>query len=79
MSDFKFELNRSGVRELLTSEKMKEIVSGHATSAVGRLGEGYKSDTHVGKNRVNAMVYADSIRAKIDNSRHNSLLKAVHK
>lgn len=79
MSEFKFELNRSGVRELMQSSEMKGIVTKHANNAVSRLGSGYGMNTHVGRNRVNAMVYADSIRAKIDNSRHNSLLKAVHK
>lgn len=79
MSKFKFELNRAGVRELMRSDAMKDIVSGHAENAHSRLGSGYKTDTYVGKNRVNAMVFADTEQAIDDNSENNSLLKAVHK
>lgn len=79
MSKFKFELNRAGVRELMRSDAMKEIVSGHAENAQSRLGSGYATDSYVGKNRVNAMVYADTEQAIDDNSENNSLLKAVHK
>lgn len=79
MSDIEFELNRAGVRELMKSAQMQEIVSSYANSARSRLGDGYGTDTYVGRTRVNAMVYADSVPAKIENSRSNSLLKAVQK
>lgn len=79
MSKFKFELNRAGVRELMRSDAMKDIVAGHAQNAQRRLGSGYDTDTYVGKNRVNAMVFADTEQAVNENSENNSLLKAVHK
>lgn len=79
MSKFKFELNRAGVRELMRSDAMKDIVSSHAKSAQQRLGSGYATDSYVGKNRVNAMVFADTEQAVNENSETNSLLKAVHK
>ena len=77
MSKFKFVLNRSAVRELMKSEEMQAILKGKADNALNSLGEGYKSDTYVGKNRANAMVYADTYQAKADNLRNNSILKAV--
>lgn len=77
MSKFKFELNRSGVRELLQSEEMQSILKGKADNALNSLGEGYKSDSYVGKNRANTMVYADTYQAKRDNLKNNSILKAV--
>lgn len=79
MSDFKFKLNRSGVRELLKSKEMQNIVNDHAKNALSRLGDGYKMDTFVGKNRVNASVRTSTKEAVKDNSENNSLLKAVHK
>lgn len=77
MSKFKFELNRSGVRALMQSEEMQSILKDKANNALNSLGEGYKSDTYVGKTRANAMVYADTYQAKRDNLKNNSILKAV--
>lgn len=77
MSKFKFVLNRAGVRQLMQSEEMQSILKNKADNALNSLGEGYKSDIYVGKNRANAMVYADSFQAKRDNLKNNSILKAV--
>ncbi len=77
MSKVKFVLNRAGVRQLMQSEEMQAILNEKATKALNRLGGGYKSDIYVGKNRANAMVYADTYQAKRDNLKNNSILKAV--
>ena len=77
MAKVKFELNRSGVRELLKSKEMMDICSEYAQSALGRLGDGYEMSTHTGANRVNAEVKAESFAAKRDNLKNNSILKAV--
>ena len=77
MSKFKFVLNRAGVRQLMQSEEMQAILKDKADNALNSLGEGYKSDIHVGKNRANAMVYADTYQAKRENLKHNTILKAV--
>ena len=77
MAKVKFELNRSGVRELLKSKEMMDICSEYAQSALSRLGDGYEMSTHTGTNRVNAEVKAESFAAKRDNLKNNSILKAV--
>ncbi len=77
MSKMQFKLNRKGVAELMKSEEMQSILKEKADNALNSLGEGYKSDIHVGKNRANAMVYADTYQAKKDNLENNSILKAV--
>jgi len=77
MSKFKFALNRAGVRQLMQSEEMQSILKDKADAALNSLGEGYKSDIYIGKNRANAMVYADTYQAKRDNLKNNSILKAV--
>ena len=77
MSKMEFKLNRAGVRSLMQSEEMQSTLKNKASDAVSRLGPGYESDVYIGKNRANAMVYADSFEAKRDNSKNNSILKAV--
>ena len=77
MSKMQFKLNRKGVADLMKSEEMQTILKDIADNALNSLGEGYKSDARVGKNRANAMVYAETYQAKKDNLENNSILKAV--
>lgn len=77
MADFKFVLNREGVRDLLRSKEMMDICSDYANSALGRLGSGYEVTTHTGANRVNAQVAAETFAAKRENLKSNTILKAV--
>lgn len=79
MSDFRFTLNRSGVAELMKSEEMTAILNEKATAIRNRCGDGYEQDSYTGRNRANAMVWAESYQAKRDNLKHNTLLKAVSK
>lgn len=74
---FEFKLNGSGVRDLLQSESMQNLLVEKASGIRNRCGDGYAQDIHVGKNRANAMVYADSFKAKRDNSKNNTILKAI--
>ena len=77
MSKIKFKLNRAGVKTLMQSDEMQAVLKDEASAIANRCGNGYDHDIHVGKNRANARVYADSIIAKIDNSKNNTILKAV--
>lgn len=77
MSSFKFKLNRSGVRELMKSAEMQSVLTNYASNIRNRCGDGYKQDIYVGSNRANAMVSAATIKAKRDNNKNNTLLKAV--
>ena len=79
MSNFVFKLDRAGVAELMKSQEMQGVLKDHATTIKNRAGEGYEQDIYVGKNRANAMVKAETFKAKKDNSKNNTLLKAVHK
>lgn len=77
MSKFKFVLNRTGVRQLMQSEEMQNILKEKADASLNRLGNGYKNDIRIGKNRANAMVWAETYQAKKENLENNSILKAV--
>ena len=72
-----FELDKQGVKALMKSEEMKQAVKSVADEAVGKLGEGYEADTHTGKTRVNASVYAVTAEARRENLTQNTILKAV--
>ena len=77
MIRMRFKLNRKGVRELLRSQEMEGICKEYAERALERLGDGYEADTHVGPNRVNAMVSASTYKARRENSKDKTILKAV--
>lgn len=77
MSKMKFKLNSSGVRQLLQSAQMQTVLEQQASAIRNRAGIGYRQDTYVGKNRANAMVWADSYKTKKDNLKNNTLLKSV--
>lgn len=77
MSKFKFVLNRQGVRELLQSEGMKNVVEEKASGVLSRAGVGFSMNSRVGKTRVNAMVYPETKEAYYRNLHGNILLKAL--
>ena len=74
---FKFELNRAGVRELMQSSEMMNICRSYADNAQSKLGEGYEVTTHTGKTRVNAQIAASTYKARKENNKNNTILKAV--
>ena len=77
MSNMKFKLNRSGVAQLMKSAEMQAVLKEKASAIKNRCGDGYEQDIFVGKNRANAMVSAESLKARKDNSKNNTILKAV--
>lgn len=77
MSNFRFVLNKEGVRELLQSPEMTNIISGYTDQITATAGEGYEGDVKVGKNRIVGMIKAVSEEAKKDNEEHNTLLQAL--
>ena len=77
MAKVTVKLNSEGVRNLLKSQEMMDVCKEHARAIKSRCPQGYETDSYSGKNRVNAMVYASTYQAKVDNARNNTLLKAV--
>ncbi|WP_170924756.1 hypothetical protein [Candidatus Enterococcus clewellii] len=61
----------------MKSEAMQKVLSDKATGIRNRCGDGYEQDIYVGQNRANAMVSAETYRAKRDNMKNNTILKAV--
>lgn len=77
MSKVRFELNRNGVRELMQSNEMQQILRSKAEQVKSAAGEDYEVTSYVGKNRANASVKVTSNAAYKDNLEHNTLLKAL--
>lgn len=77
MSDVKIKLNRAGVRKLMKSPEMKTGLNQIAYAAKNRLGDGYEASFFTGKNRAVSQVSAVSADAIKENSKTNSVLKAL--
>ena len=78
MAKVKFKLNKKGVRQLLQSQEMLNVVTEYANGIQQRAGDGYEVSTHSpGKTRVNASVRPATRKAIKDNLENNTLLKAV--
>ena len=75
MSSVKFELNKAGVKELLKSQPMVDVLKSYAGQVANRAGDDY--DVHVGPNRANVSVETVTDEAAQDNYDNNTLLKAV--
>ena len=77
MAKFKFELNKAGVRELLQSSAMRNIITSAAAQKAQQAGAGYESIVQVGKKRVYAKIYPASAEAAKDNFGNNTLEKVI--
>ena len=75
MSDFKFVLNRAGVRELMQSQEMQDVLVEFAGQVAERAGDGYS--VYVGTTRANVSVRTETEEAMADNLDHNTLEKAI--
>lgn len=77
-SKVKIVLNRANVRkQLLQSSEMQQMVNNFAYSAQAKLGDGYEVSYRKGKNRVNAQIRAVNMKSIDENSRENTILKAL--
>ena len=72
-----FKINKQGVSELMKSTPMQSVLSEKAKAIAARCGSGYETDIYIGKTRANAYVGAKTKKAKRDNYKNNTLLKAV--
>lgn len=75
--EFKFELNREGVRELMQSAAMKSVINDKAQRIVQFCGEGYEMESRTGRTRTSATVHTATPHAYYSNLKHNTLEKAV--
>ena len=72
-----FMLNRAGVAELMKSPEMVACLKETAKTIQNRVGDGYETNTFIGKNRANISIKTKSRKAIRDNNKNNTLLKAL--
>lgn len=77
MAKVKIELNSSVIRQLLKSEEMGQMLKQQAEQVRARCGSGYSTDLYQASSRVIAGLFAETAEAAKQNSRENTLLKAL--
>lgn len=68
-------LNYAGVREVLRSDGVQSVLNEYAGNVLNRLSDGYEMEERK-TDRAVAVVYAATPKARRDNSKNNSLIKA---
>jgi len=73
-SNFKFDLNYQGVRSLLHSSEMREVLLGYGKAIANRAGDGYEA-----KNMPTRVIAVSTTtdKSRKDNLKNNTLLKAM--
>lgn len=71
----KFVLNRAGVRELMQSQEMQDVLVEFAGQVADKAGDGYS--VYVGANRANVSVRTETEEAYYDNLDNNTLEKSI--
>lgn len=77
MSDFKFELNSDGVRELLKSQGIQEELKKHGQEVANRADGIWETKIGVGSVRANVKVVTNDKDTFYKNLKTNTLIKAL--
>ncbi|WP_183042198.1 hypothetical protein [Corynebacterium diphtheriae] len=73
----KYRPKNAELRKLLRGDIAQKLVTEHAERLAAEAGDGYTVSYKQGKTRFRAIVYADTIRAKIHEARENNLLRVL--
>lgn len=77
MAKIEIELDSAGVRALLQSQEIQAACVDRIRSVHAMCGDGYETDTFIGKTRVNAMLRAATPAARVDNAENHTIEKAI--
>ena len=72
-----FEFYGDNVQEILKGEAMQGLLASYGEAVTSRAGDGYVGKAKVYKKRAAYNIKAETVRAKRDNLKHNTLLKAL--
>ena len=75
MSNLQVVRSDAGVRELMQSQEMQDVLVDFAQQVAEKAGDGY--DVYIGINRANVSVRTATEEAMADNLDHNTLEKAI--
>lgn len=76
-SNVNFELNIEGLRDLMKSQEMQDVLKSHTDGMVQECGPGYNNDIYVGNFVALSSVYTETKEAYQDNLDNNTLLKVL--
>lgn len=78
-NNFKFVLNSEGVKSILQSQEMINVMKNCATNGVRQVAsiDDYEIGQYIGKNRANVSISARTEKGEKDNLNNNILLKAL--
>ena len=74
-SNLQFVRSDAGVRELMQSQEMQDVLVDFAQQVAEKAGDGY--DVYIGINRANVSVRTATEEAMADNLDHNTLEKSI--
>ncbi len=77
MSKTRIDIDAKGVRALLKSDDAMKACMNIANGIAQELGDGYGTNSRMGRNRAIAEIKAETPKAYYSNLKHNTLLKAV--
>lgn len=67
----------AGKRELLTDPDIMAVVKGSASELAGKLGDGYETDSRLGRFRGNASVFTADPERIAENLEDNTVLRVL--
>ena len=77
MSKIEIELNSAGIRELLRSQEIMDMLQDAADPIRSQLGDKFETEQYIGAGRANVSVYTTDAAAIEDNKQTNAMLKAM--
>ena len=79
MNSVRIKLNNAGIQSLLKGSEVGAVVDEITDTVQRRCGDGYETANRPGRRRYIGEVIAATYTARRDNSKNNTLLKALHK
>lgn len=73
----RIEIRTGAIREVLKSSPVNAELDRRARRIAAAAGAGYEAVDSTGKNRERSAVIASSYKARVDNARNNTLLRAL--
>lgn len=77
MGKFRFKFHPESRFDIMQSERTQEMVEDVTRRVQSRAGNGYGMKTGLVGDRASGIVYTDTFKARHDNARNNTLLKAL--
>ncbi len=77
MGKVTFKVNYPGIGELLKSNEMRNVLAQYGDQVMSRLPSGYEMEESETTQRAKVSIRASSVLARLDNSKNNTLLKAL--